>query len=257
MARLPARGPLPEVDHLMSQGVFRFALGSTGEKKAGNGDLGRVGAEVSIATTHSIADPHRNERQRRIEVPDVHRVELGAQSRQERRVLRAGMRRPAQGWRRNRRLATLRNVQVFPDPLPGSPPARGSGFGAEEPDLAQHLRGGLAEQLMQAKHPAPVRYGDHHAAVAGEDDALESPPAGRDPIEEFFQPAGRPGRRPPNRCRQPGRPASGSGRSARRYSTRYPSPRGIASRRSRSRSTRAPAFCVTSSSSGRSKSSAP
>ena len=48
-----------------------------------------------------------------------------------------------------------------------------------------------------------------------------------------------------------------AGRSARRYSTSYPSRRGIASRPSRSRSIRAPAFCVTSSSIGRSKSSAP
>ena len=49
----------------------------------------------------------------------------------------------------------------------------------------------------------------------------------------------------------------GAGRSARRYSTVYPSRRGIASSASRSRSILAPAFWVTSSSIGRSKSSAP
>ncbi len=122
MAGFPAFDPLPEMDHLVSQGSLRFAFSGAVTERPGDGDLEGVGHEVTIPPAHAAAEAERNFREPPAEIGMVHMGEFSAQAFKARLVARQGARWTAAdgsgagSGRRNRLLKKCPDIAFRPRP---------------------------------------------------------------------------------------------------------------------------------------------
>lgn len=185
----------------------------------------------------------------------IHSVELGPQTSEMYRIsgkiLVATPRSP-----RGRRFVDLRNriLEKTADLRSPARVVRAVPARQQPSQRPQHPGTRAPEGDVEAQSASAIPDRRHHPPIPREDHALEFPSATRNFAKN---PLGRVACALPLRRNAQPSMVTRFGRSERRYSNWYPMLLGTASRPSRSRSIVAPAFCVTSSSIGRSKSSAP